>query len=134
MAIRGQIHHIEIYVTDLEKSAHFWDWLLEWMGYNLYQQWPQGKSWKLGETYLVFVQREDKFAHLNYHRCGTGLNHIAFHGESRQQVDELTRLLQMKGYQILYADRHPYAGGSGYYAVFFEDPDRIKIEFVAPNS
>jgi catechol 2,3-dioxygenase-like lactoylglutathione lyase family enzyme len=32
---------------------------------------------------------------------------------------------------ILYQDRHPHAGGENYYAVFFEDPDRIKVELVA---
>lgn len=30
-----------------------------------------------------------------------------------------------------YEDRHPYAGGPDYYAVFFEDPDRMKVEIVA---
>jgi len=29
---------------------------------------------------------------------------------------------------ILYADRHPHAGGPDSYAVFFEDPERIKVE------
>ena len=40
--------------------------------------------------------------------------------------------LNAKGVTILYTDRHPYAGGQDYYAVFFEDPDRIKVELVAP--
>ena len=35
--------------------------------------------------------------------------------------------------KILYEDKHPYAGGEDYYAVFFEDPDRIKVELVAPE-
>jgi hypothetical protein len=28
---------------------------------------------------------------------------------------------------------HPYAGGTDHYAVYFEDPDRIKVEVVAPE-
>ena len=31
---------------------------------------------------------------------------------------------------VLYKHRHPFAGGDDYYAVFFEDPDRMKVEVV----
>jgi len=68
-----------------------------------------------------------------YHRCRAGLNHLAFHGNSREHIDKITQVLLDKGIQILYNDKHPYAGGKDYYAVFFEDPDRIKVELVAPS-
>lgn len=87
---------------------------------------------ELGETYLVFVQADEAFLDIPYHRRRVGLNHLAFHAASRQQVDELTRKLKEKGVRIFYPERHPYAGGKDYYAVYFEDPDRIKIEIVAP--
>jgi uncharacterized protein len=34
---------------------------------------------------------------------------------------------------ILYEDRHPHAGGPDCYAVYFEDPDRMKVELDAPD-
>ena len=127
-------HHVEINVADLNESAAFWGWLLEHLGYAPYQRWEKGRSWKHGDTYIVFVQTEDKYKHLPYHRCGAGLNHLAFHGKSRAHVDEITQMLKEKGVTLLYQDRHPYAGGPDYYAVFFEDPDRIKVEIVAPRA
>ena len=66
-----------------------------------------------------------------YDRRRVGLNHLAFYGRSAEQVDELTRSLRERGSRVLYEDRHPHAGGAGTYAVFFEDPDRIKVELVA---
>lgn len=39
--------------------------------------------------------------------------------------------LKRKGVNILYEDKHHYAGGSDYYLVFFEDPDRMKVEITA---
>ena len=129
---KGLIHHIEIYVADLQRSTDFWGWFLHELGYELYQEWKEGKSFRLGDTYLVFVQTEDRFKDIPYHRCATGLNHLAFHAASREEVDEMTEKLSGRGVSILYKDRHPYAGGKDYYAVFFEDPDRIKVEFVAP--
>jgi|SRR5699024_6728265 len=129
---KGMIHHIELYVSSLKDSTAFWGWFLEELGYIPYQSWDAGRSWKLGETYIVFVQTEERFMDVPYHRCRVGLNHLAFRAESRQQVKDLTKTLKSKGINILYADKHPYAGGSEHYAVYFEDPDRIKVELVAP--
>lgn len=126
------IHHIELYVSELETSMNFWGWLLEELGYTLFQSWEKGQSWKSGDMYLVFVQVEDHFKDRPYHRCGVGLNHLAFHARSRQHVDEITKKIEQKGVDILYKDRHPFAGGETHYAVYFEDPDRIKVELVAP--
>lgn len=126
------LHHLEIYVSNLSKSSEFWGWLLGELGYDPYQKWDSGISWKHGETYLVFVQAEERYLDIAYHRSRVGLNHLAFHAESRQQVDEITTQLMEKGINILYQEKHPYAGGDSHYAVFFEDPDRIKVELVAP--
>jgi catechol 2,3-dioxygenase-like lactoylglutathione lyase family enzyme len=128
----GLVHHIELNVSDLEKSTEFWGWFLGELGYEPYQEWAKGKSYRLGETYIVFVQTEERFLDAPYHRSRTGLNHLAFHGKSRKHVDDVTAKLEGKEVPVLYRDRHPYAGGEGYYAAFFEDPDRIKVELVAP--
>lgn len=129
---QGLIHHLEIYVSDLKKSIDFWGWLLEQLGYSKYQEWESGQSWKLGDTYIVFVQTEVGFLNVPYHRCRVGLNHLAFHAISREQVDSITSRLVEKGIRILYPEKHPFAGGDIHYAVYFEDPDRFKVELVAP--
>ncbi|MCC3356161.1 VOC family protein [Bacillus sp. REN16] len=126
------LHHVEIYVSNLEKSKEFWGWFLKELGYKKYQEWDSGISWKYGETYLVFVQVEERFSDVPYHRCRVGLNHLAFHAQSKGHVDKVRKLIQEKGIPILYADRTPYAGGEDHYALYFEDPDRIKVELVAP--
>ena len=132
MSKKGMLHHIEIYVSDLEKSINFWSWFLLELGYELYQEWDKGKSYKLADTYLVFVQVEKEHLDIPFHRCKAGLNHLAFHAESKKHVEEMTNLLREKGIKILYEDKHPYAGGNGHYAVYFEDPERMKVELVAP--
>ncbi|MBK7158487.1 MAG: VOC family protein [Ignavibacteria bacterium] len=130
--MNGIIHHIEIYVSDLERTILFWEWLLtKKFTYEIFQKWDSGISFKLGETYIVFVQTEKKYLSNPYNRKNTGLNHLAFHCSSKEFVDTLTKELKEKNINILYADKHPYAGGENYYAVFFEDPDRIKVEVVA---
>jgi catechol 2,3-dioxygenase-like lactoylglutathione lyase family enzyme len=126
------LHHIEIYVSNFKKTIEFWEWLLTELGYKKFQEWELGVSWKYDETYLVFVQAEERFLDIPFHRCRVGLNHLAFQTSSKEHVDLLTSTLKDKGIRILYENKHPYAGGEGHYAVYFEDPDRIKVEVVAP--
>lgn len=127
------IHHIEINVSNLQRTIEFWDWFLKELNYKVYQKWNKGISWKFENTYIVFVQTEERFLQADYHRSQTGLNHLAFQANSNEHVDEMTEALINKGIAILYPDKHPYAGGRDHYAVFFEDPDRIKVELAAPS-
>jgi GrpB-like predicted nucleotidyltransferase (UPF0157 family)/catechol 2,3-dioxygenase-like lactoylglutathione lyase family enzyme len=122
----GLLHHVEIYVSDLKRSKKFWSWFLKKFGYLSISEWDKGVSLKLNDTYIVLVQTEEKYMNIPYHRCRTGLNHLAFHAASKKSIDNLTQSLRKRGIKILYENKHPYAGGS--YGVFFEDPDRIKVE------
>lgn len=51
---------------------------------------------------------------------------------SREHVDEVRRWVQGAGFPLLYDDRYPFATAPGYDALFCEDPDRMKLEVVAP--
>jgi catechol 2,3-dioxygenase-like lactoylglutathione lyase family enzyme len=128
----GLLHHVEINVSNLDRSRLFWGWFLERLGYTKFQEWDAGTSWRLGATYIVFVQTVGEHLEPAYHRSRTGLNHLAFHAASRAQIDDLVRELDARAIPILYRDRHPHAGGGDSYVVFFEDPDRIKVELAAP--
>jgi hypothetical protein len=60
-----------------------------------------------------------------------GLNHLAFRVESRAAADALRAWCRKKKVPMLYGERYPFAtGGTDDYALFMEDPDRIKVEFV----
>lgn len=128
------LHHVELNVSDLKASREFYDRLFPLLGYSLYQDWPEGFSYRQQGTYVVFVQTEARFLAAGYHRKSAGLNHIAFHAATTLQVDGIAEKMQQSGVRILYQDRHPYAGGNGTYAVFMEDPDRLKVEIIASES
>jgi catechol 2,3-dioxygenase-like lactoylglutathione lyase family enzyme len=127
------LHHIELYVSDLQRSKEFWGWLLESLGYKPFREWDSGFSWACDSFYIVLVQVADSFSRPHYHRKRVGLNHIAFNARSRKHVDDIVQMLLERGSKLLYADKHPYAGGEHHYALYCEDPDRIKIEIVAPD-
>lgn len=127
----GQIHHIELTVSDLEASVDFWDWLLvDHLGFEPKDEWNGGHSWINEPTYVVLVQANSPDHHFD--RQAPGLNHLAFHASSREQVDEITTgIRKREDATLLYEDQHPFAGG--YYALYCEEPDGMKVEVVGPE-
>jgi catechol 2,3-dioxygenase-like lactoylglutathione lyase family enzyme len=66
-------------------------------------------------------------------RYAPGLHHMAFHAESREDVDRVHAAMVAAGASVLDppADYSGQSGYSdGYYAAFFADPDGIKLEVV----
>jgi catechol 2,3-dioxygenase-like lactoylglutathione lyase family enzyme len=126
----GSLHHVELCTSDLERSTNFWGWLLGELGYKSKNEWENGRSWIKGPTYIV-IKRATNSDH-RFDRQTPGLNHIAFHGSSREQIDELTaRVRERDDSTVLYDEQHPYAGG--YYALYCENPDGVKVEIVGPE-
>lgn len=122
------LHHVEINVSELETSKKFWRWLLcDRLGYQVFQEWRDGISFKHDQTYLVFVQADPTHAAAGYHRRRIGLNHLAFHAQSKELVDQFAQDIDQKGIKALYGS--PIHDGDNY-SLFFEDSDRIKIEIV----
>lgn len=128
------LHHIELYVSDLERSIAFWTPFMHLLGYEP-DRWSGGMNYQRSpeETYLCLLPADPEHVAAGYHRKRIGLNHLAFRAASRAQVDQIANWVKASGYTLLYEDRHPYAGGPNYYAVFVEDPDRFKLEVVAPS-
>lgn len=126
----GQLHHVELNASDLDASLEFWGWFLGELGYELKNDWEGGRSWVNGPTYVVLVEAEAP--NHPFDRRGPGLNHLAFHAASREQVDDITDGIRARDdASVLYEDRHPYAGG--YYALYGEGPDGQKVEVVGPE-
>lgn len=125
----GQLHHVELYASDIDSSVAFWQWLLGELGYEPKNEWEGGRSWIHDSMYIVLVDSDGDHP---FDRQAAGLNHLAFHAESRKQVDELTAGVRTReDSTVLYEEDHPYAGG--YYALYCEGPEGIKVEVVGPE-
>ncbi len=131
-AATGTLHHVELWVPDLHRAVASWGWLLGELGYQPYQQWPDGMSWRSGATYIVVEQSPARTA-FRHDRCRPGLNHLAFHVADSVRVEELVTEAPMHGWRLLFADRHPYAGGDQHYAAYLENADGYEAELVAPE-
>jgi catechol 2,3-dioxygenase-like lactoylglutathione lyase family enzyme len=126
----GTLHHVELWVPDLPRAIRSWGWLLGQLGYAGFQDWPAGRSWRLGDTYLV-IEQSPAMTAPGHDRCRPGLNHLAFHAGSAAEVDALVVQAPAHGWTLLFPDRHPYAGGPEHYAAYLEDTDGYEVELVA---
>jgi catechol 2,3-dioxygenase-like lactoylglutathione lyase family enzyme len=126
----GAIHHIELWVPNLDKAITSFGWLLTALGYRMFQDWPGGRSWRAGHSYIVVEQSPARTAS-RHDRCRPGLNHLAFHVETRELLDKLTDEAQLHGWKLMFSDQHPFAGGPQHYAAYLENSDGYEVELVA---
>ena len=125
-----RMDHIELYVSNLQKTKLFYSKFLVQLGFELFQEWEEGFSYKKESFYIVFVQVKEKYQSTNYHRCYVGLNHLAFSCSDKTIITKIREQLIEENVELLYDDKFPFAGGKNHYALYFEDPDRIKVEIV----
>jgi RimJ/RimL family protein N-acetyltransferase/catechol 2,3-dioxygenase-like lactoylglutathione lyase family enzyme len=130
----GTLHHVELWVPDLARSVASLGWLFTELGWLPGTPWPGGMSWRRGNTYVVVEASPDRSAP-DHDRLRPGLNHLALHVADPARVAALTSAALARGWRLLFADRHPYAGGDHQYAAYLTDQDGFEVELVAepPN-
>jgi len=125
------VHHVDLVVSSIERSLPFYRDLLGPLGFHRISE-VEGER---GETIWYFggpgsaigLRQAQSLGGLDRYRIG--LHHLALEAASRAAVDERHGWLVDTGAEIESGPRE-YGYSPGYYAVFFYDPDGIKLEIV----
>ena len=128
------IDHLDLVVSDLDRSVRFYAGLLRPFGYAdsgpitgergervIYIERPTGTG------AIGLRERQSKSGDVD--RYALGMHHLAFKATSREMVDERAEWLRRNGVE-LESEPREYDYSPGYYAVFFFDPDGLKLEIV----
>ncbi len=122
------IDHLVIRVGDLERSKDFYNKVLGFLGFKLKHEYGDAAGWSNGKT-LFWIGEADAEGKKHKHRIGNiGFHHYAFELGKRKDVDDLYEALKKHRVTVVDppADYPDY--GEGYYAVYFLDPDGMKLE------
>lgn len=116
------IDHISIRVSDYDKSRKFYAGLFGFLGFEVSEDYGSTIGWTNGKTRYWIAAADGR----KKHRIGdVGLHHYAFELRSRKDVDALQGYLERQGVRIVDPADEYY---EDYYAVFFLDPDGLKLE------
>ncbi len=116
------IDHISIRVSNYEKSKAFYGGLFTFLGFEISDEYPSTIGWTNGKTRYWIAPAEGR---KKYRIGDVGLHHYAFQLRSRRDVDALQGYLEGQGVRIVDPADEYY---EDYYAVFFLDPDGLKLE------
>jgi catechol 2,3-dioxygenase-like lactoylglutathione lyase family enzyme len=132
VARSSPLHHIELWVPDLARAERSWGWLLTRLGAQPYQSWEHGRSWRWGaDGPYVVVERSPDLAGERHERRSPGVNHLALWAGSATDLDALVDEAPSHGWTLMFAERHPFAGGPQHRAAYLEDADGYEVELVA---
>jgi glyoxylase I family protein len=132
--MRAGIDHIIVNVNDYAAAKRFYAWLMPQIGYPQTMSYDQPQNdittGYFGEHGSMWLRPTDpEFRADKFHRHRVGLCEIAFSAESRKQIDDLARQISANGGRVTDLPKE-YDYQPGYYAVFFTDPDGMKLELV----
>ena len=116
------IDHISIRVSDYEKSKVFYGKLFAFLGFELSDDYGTTIGWTNGRTRYWIASAEGR---KSYHIGDVGFHHYAFELRGRKDVDALQAFLVKEKVRIVDPAAEYY---DDYYAVFFLDPDGLKLE------
>ena len=105
MIVSG-VDHLDLVVTDLERSLEFYNGLLEPLGFTRNSEIEGERGERV--VYIggsggpsVSLRQAQSDAHPTpYDRYAVGIHHLCFHAESREQVDERAAWLRERGSEI----------------------------------
>jgi glyoxylase I family protein len=123
------VEHIDLTVNDVARSRAFYDHVLGELGFRSYHN-DDYIFWANGQMTIAIRAASEANRDARFDRYRVGLHHLAFRALSRAAVDAFHSFLVREKVTILDAPAEYPQYGENYYAVFFADPDGMKLEVV----
>jgi catechol 2,3-dioxygenase-like lactoylglutathione lyase family enzyme len=129
------VHHVDLVVSDLATSLAFYRTVLGPLGWHGVSNAPGERGETIHYLFgpgssLGLRQAPDPRAGLPVDRYRVGLHHICFEAEDLAALEQAAERIRSIGGTITDGPREFPEYRPGYHAVFFHDPDGVKLELV----
>ncbi len=121
------IDHLVLSVSDFKRSREFYRKVLGFLGFDLRYDYSGAAGFHNGKTRLWVVEADAEGRKHKHRKGEVGFHHYAFELRSRADVDALGAFLDENDVTVT-DPPDTYNGDDNYYAVFFEDPDGMRLE------
>ncbi len=123
--------HVDLTVNDIGRSEPFYAKVLGELGFRRVEESGSGSVIFANGITSVAVRPPSPAARgQRFDRYRVGLHHLALRAARRDDVDAFHAWLLREGIDVLDAPAEYPEYGEDYYAVFFTDPDGMKLELV----
>ena len=131
--LTATLNHVQLHISDRTRSFPFYRDLLEYLGFDVVREDERSLGMRGSGADIWLKETHESRKEKGYHRKNTGLNHIAFRVNSKRDVDRFhEEFLIPRNITPLYGPPRSYPEYTPtYYAIYFEDPDRIKVEVMS---
>jgi len=119
------VDHVVIRVSNYDRSKRFYGRLFSFLGFEVIGGFAEMTGWRNGKTAFWISACEQAAQAKRRREDDVGLHHYAFEVACRTEVDEVEAFLAANDVDIVDPVGEYY---DDYYAVYFLDPDGIKLE------
>jgi catechol 2,3-dioxygenase-like lactoylglutathione lyase family enzyme len=120
------VDHLVLSVGDFARSKEFYAKLLKFLGFKFKHDYADMAGWSNGKTLFWIAAADEQGKRHKYRKGDIGFHHYAFELSSRSDVDALGAFLKDNDMNVIDPPGEYY--GRNYYAVYFTDPDGMKLE------
>jgi catechol 2,3-dioxygenase-like lactoylglutathione lyase family enzyme len=124
------LHHLTLWVPDLERAEASWSWLLGELGYHVERPFDGVAAFREeGGFAIVLEQSADMVPGMLYSRLRPGMNHLALTVESPDRLHHILARAGEHGWSVIPTDQHRLAADDD--VGYLEDGDGFEVELVA---
>ena len=124
------LHHLTLWVPDIDRARTSWTWLLTELGYRLDRETDRALVFRDGSGLAIVVEQSaDMVPGMLHSRLRPGMNHLAFRLRPGSSLPDTVQTASGYGWSHLDYEGHPIADGSD--VAYLEDRDGFEVELVA---
>ncbi len=125
-SIKDPLGHVKLAVSDFKVSKEFYQYLFNNLKFRKVSDNEKSAGWVTKEGFGIWVAQAETLLP-KYKFSAPGLHHLCIRVSSKEEVDAIYNLIKDKVYIFDKPQKYPEYTDN-YYAVFFSDPDGIKLE------